>query len=539
MLKNISICVALLLLIAGASSQGEARSAESTSQPNIVFILADDMGYGDMRALNPECVYPTPNLDRMVNQGIAFTQGYSGSSICTPTRYGLLTGRYCWRDNIGLAGNNASRFLYDGQKTVANLLRENGYDTYMIGKWHLGTSFTYKNGEVPPMRKGLVDEQIDWEADFYGGPVDHGFDYWFGISGSLDFAPFVYMENRRVTVIPTEKMAYDGQKHRFGNRKGMADPNLQPEQVLGDFARKTAKVIREHDSEKPFFIYMPLSAPHAPVVPSAEWLGKSGIGKEGDFRMEVDWVVGEVLKAIDEKGITGDTLVMFSADNGTSPACYSKLMAAGHDTSDGRRGFKSTQFEGGHRVPFIAYWPNEIEAGQTTAELVTLEDFYATCADIIGKPLPSEVADSVSFLPMFKGKKANSEDRDVIVSSISNQLIIRRGRWKLICYPEEYAVARFSMNSPAERDAFNAARKAYSRSGPDFDKPYYENVILYDIISDVAETTNVAKQYPETVSTLAKYGLQSIENGRSNRGEVLPSTIKYHQINLLKSLTQF
>ncbi len=489
-------------LLAGLSSLGEERSGKLDGRPNIVYILADDMGVGDVRAINPECPFPTPNLDRMADEGMVFYQAYSGSSICTPTRYGTLTGRYCWRDRIGLAGSYASRMMNEGTRTVANLLKENGYATYCVGKWHLGTSWTYKDGSVMPNKKGGDDTQIDFTKDFYGGPLDHGFDYWFGIAGSLDFPPYVYLENRRATIVPTEMLIGGDKFHRFGKRNGLADPDLQPDQVLGDFTRKTVEIIENASATEPFFIYFPLSAPHSPVAPSPMFKGKS-ICSQADFRMEVDWTVGEVFNALEKKGIADNTLVFFSADNGSDPNTTKYFTKIGHDTAEGRSGNKATCWEGGHRVPTLAYWPQVIKTpGKVEKRNITLEDFVATCADIIGVENLETAVDSVSFYPYLKDEDIERGQRNVIISD-KNHLIARLGHWKMIYINEN--------------DLRKTGGGGYVRI--DDSAPWNERVTLFNLQEDVKEMSNVAIANIERVKLINRYVHDAIIDGRTNAGE--------------------
>ncbi len=482
----------------------------ASEKPNVIFILADDMGHGDVVELNSECKFPTPNLDRLAREGMAFTQAYTGSSICTPTRYGLMTGRYCWRENIGLAGNYASRRLVENQQTVANLFRSQGYKTHCVGKWHLGTSWTYKDGSIQEDFVRIKDDMdIDFTADFHGGPVDHGFDTWFGIAGSLDFAPYVYLKDRCATKVPSERVPADatkGRKHRFGQRSGLADPDLQPNQVLGDFTREAVRVIGQQNADQPFFLYMPLNAPHSPTCPSPDFVGKSGMNEHADIRMEIDWCVGQVLQALEEKGLDENTLIIFSADNGSHSGPSRTLPAFGHDTHDGRRGQKAMLFEGGHRVPFLVRWPGGLkgELNRRDTRNITLEDFVATCAEILGTETPIHAVDSLSFLPQLKNKEPHEGQRQAIFSSLGGTVIVRKDEWKLILKSEAYLVAREKGKHQSLKD--------------DPDAPWFEQVTLYNLKNDVAETTNVARQNPERVGLLLRYLEAAIENGRSTVG---------------------
>ncbi|WP_342804729.1 arylsulfatase [Alteromonas sp. M12] len=493
-----------------------------TSKPNIVYILADDMGYGDIQAIAPQGKIPTKNLDRIAEQGIAFTQAYTGSSICTPTRYGLMTGRYPWREKVGLAANYGSRIMSKGQETVASFLRNQGYKTLMVGKWHLGTSWTMKDGSVMESRTSMShkatltqDQQIDFNVPFYGGPTDHGFDTWFGIAGSLDFAPYVYLINNKASKIPTERLIG---KNRFGHRTGFADPELQPTQVLGEFTKRAVALIEQQNKDEPFFLYMPLNAPHSPVVPSKAFQGLSKLGPNADFRMEIDWTVGQVLDALAKQGLSENTMVIFTADNGSYPGATIELNKVGHDTHDGRRGEKATLFEGGHRVPFLVKWPKGIKGKLNRREHanITLEDFVATTADILGQPTPSYAVDSVSFLAQLQNKQAPAKQREVIISSLHNILIARDNEWKLIykSLPEMAEIRQGNQKN------IKKLREGYFT--PKSTEPWYQHVTLFNLKEDQSERVNVAQQNPDVVVRLHAAVQKSIRDQRSNKGAPKP-----------------
>ncbi|MHC5068183.1 MAG: sulfatase family protein [Planctomycetota bacterium] len=522
-------------------------AAIAAERPNFVYILADDMGHGDIQAINAECKYPTPNLDRLATEGMAFTQAYSGSSICTPTRYGIMTGRYCWRESVGLAGNYAGRYLPEGQTTVATFLREQGYQTIMIGKWHLGTSWTLKDGSVLPMKiKDTAHDQIDFTAPFYGGPVDHGFDYWFGIAGSLDFAPFLYLENNTATKVPTELMRTkdaDGKTltHRFGRREGLADPDLDSNQVMREFTKRTVAAISEHNGEQPFFLYMPLTAPHSPVYPHPDFVGASGIDEHADFRIEVDWCIGQVLDALETSGQADNTVVIFTADNGSASFAHASMMKeSGHDSAGGRSGWKATMYEGGQRVPFLVRWPNGIEGiNRRDNGVITLEDFYATTADILGAALPDEACDSVSFLPQLRGEDQDSGARDVVMSSLGNRYNLRHQDWKLVCIGEAELASHLSKGGK-QKNKGKGKGKGKKDASADHGLPWHQRVALFNLHSDPTESTNVAADHPEVVAKLARFALAGFDNGRTNRGPSRPHSLndsKAHQRELLEELS--
>lgn len=492
------------------------------SKPNIVYILADDMGYGDIQAIAPKGKILSKNLDRIAEEGIAFSQAYAGSSICTPTRYGIMTGRYPWREKVKLAANYGSRIMPEGQETVATFLRGQGYKTLMVGKWHLGTSWTMKDGSVMESRQSMShkatlteDQKIDFKAPFYGGPTDHGFDSWFGISGSLDFAPYLYLVDNKASKVPTEHLKG---KNRFGNRSGFADADLHPTQLMGELTKNAVALIEKQKKDEPFFLYMPLTAPHSPVVPSKAFQGLSKLGPNADFRMEVDWTVGQVMNALDRQGLSKNTLVIFTADNGSYPGATTELKKVGHDTHDGRSGEKATLYEGGHRVPFLVKWPEGIKGKLNRRENVniTLEDFIATTADILGQPTPNYAVDSVSFLPQLQNKAALTEQREVIISSLSNILIARDGEWKLTYE---------SLGEIAERRQGNRKNAKKLKEGyftPKNSEPWYKHIALFNLKEDQRETVNVAQQHPEIVARLHASVRKAINEQRSTKGAPKP-----------------
>jgi len=495
----------------------------AAARPHIVYLLADDMGHGDVQALRSECKFPTPNLDRLAHEGIAFTQAYAGSSICTPTRYGIMTGRYCWRDGVGLASGYTRPNIKPETPTVAEFLREQGYRTHMIGKWHLGGQWTGVDGSPVTERKA-ENGTVDFARGITGGPVDHGFETWFGIIASLDMPPYVYLRDRIPVAMPTRHVPA---KSPFGNREGLADPKLDPSTVLGDITRESVKVIEAHDPKEPLFLYLAFTAPHTPVAPSAEWHGRSKIDNHADFRMEVDDSVGRVLKALEARGMTDNTLVIFTADNGSASFAVEGMRKDGaHDSSDGRRGWKATWFEGGHRVPFIVRWPNGLKGTARFDEgMIALEDFFATVADILGRPLPGEAGDSVSFLPQLQGKPQDKTQRQIIMSSLSNKLVLRHEQWKLICVGEEELVGR-AEDKQATRNKGDTPKTSWT-----------EEVVLYDLKKDVAETRNVAPQNPALVAKIAKLALDTIKDGRTSTGPARPNSCKEPQLDLLMKLS--
>ncbi|MEM9479915.1 MAG: arylsulfatase [Verrucomicrobiota bacterium] len=475
----------------------------AADRPNMIFILSDDQGYGDVSALNPESKIPTPNIDRIAREGMIFEDGHSSSGVCTPTRYSVLTGRYHWRTHLqrGVLGGYSAPLISEGRMTVASMLKKEGYKTACIGKWHLGWDWPLKDG-------GTADDggefgtlydkagQVDYEADITNGPNDVGFDYYFGISASLDMPPYVFVRNRRSTEIPTTEKTY--------MRKGPAGEKFEAVDVLPRITEETVKFIDKNaKSEKPFFIYFPLNAPHTPIVPSKEWDGKSGINQYVDFTMQVDWTVGEVLKALDRNGIAENTLIVFTTDNGCSPqAKFNELKAAGHDHNYIYRGHKADLYEGGHRVPFVLRWPEKVEAGTRTKQMVGQWDFLATAAEIVGATIPKDAAeDSVSFLPVLLGKDEGPIRTSIVSQSIGGQFAVRDGDWKLCLCPGS---GGWSDPRPGHVDLTK-----------------FPPIQLYHLGYDPGEEKNLAPVSPKRVEKMKRVLREIIDQGRSTPGPKL------------------
>ena len=397
-------------------------------KPNIVLILADDMGYGDISAFNDRTSLVTPNLDRLCGQGIRFTDAHSNSSVSTPSRYGILTGRYAFRSDLksGVLGGFSQPLIAEDRSTVATMLSSCGYSTAMIGKWHLGWNWTYLD---------KASGKVDWTGPVSGGPTDRGFDYFYGIAASLDMSPYVYVENDRPTAVP-DRVSGDISKGILMQRSGPQSPDFEHKDCLRNFTDRAAAYIREHaDDAAPFFLYLPLTAPHTPILPSEEFRGKSGISPYCDFVLMVDSMVGKIADAVKDSGISENTIIIFTTDNGCSPVAeIAKMKKSGHSPNHIYRGAKSDIYDGGHRIPLIVSWGgryrDRVEDG-----LVSLTDFYATFAEIAGYELKDDEAeDSYSFKSVLDGTGAPAR-QDVIHHSIDGRFAIRKGDWKLVFWP--------------------------------------------------------------------------------------------------------
>ncbi|MCZ2342722.1 MAG: arylsulfatase [Bacteroidales bacterium] len=473
----------------------------TTKQPNIVVILADDLGYGDVRAFHPNGKIATPHLDKLAAQGMIFTDAHSGSAVCTPTRYGLLTGRYCWRTPLqsGVLWGYSPRLIEPGRATIAELLRAQGYHTTCIGKWHLGMDWPLQSGGIAQTEKDI--RKIDYTKKIANGPTTVGFDSFYGITGSLDMPPFIWIENDHTVGVPTvdKKLV----------RIGFAHKDFEGVDVLPTIRRKAVATITERAQAKdgkPFFLYLPLNAPHAPILPAADWQGKSGLNAYADFVMQTDAVVGDVLHTLDQNHCADNTLVIFTSDNGCSPqAKFAELLAKKHNPNAHFRGHKADIYEGGHRVPFLVRWPGVVKPGTSCAQLACLTDIFRTVAEAAKVPVPDRAGeDSVSLVPLLRHPEGAAVRESVIHHSINGSFAIRTPRWKLIFCP-------------------GSGGWSFPRPGRD-DTSTLPSVQLFDMVADVREKQNVAADHPEIVQQLTQLLEKQIADGRSTPGQPSPNT---------------
>ena len=427
---KISLLLASLCILGGPSFAAD-------SKPNIVYILADDLGYGDVRAYNPQSKIPTPNLDRLASEGIRFTDAHAPDAVCTPTRYGLLTGRYAFRSRLksGVIAPWGEPLIEEGRLTVPALLRQHGYATTCIGKWHLGWNWPTKDGQPPSSKDGIGN--VDFTKTISGGPVTRGFDSYFGVD-LPNFPPYCFIANDRTAGIPS--IASPQTKGGF-NRPGPMVAGWNLTNIMPEITTRAVRCIEEaaKSPAKPFFLYFPLTAPHYPVVPAPEFKGRSQAGDYGDFVAQVDWTVGEVMSALARTGLATNTLVIFTSDNGPEVGeveigAYDRINRYGHRSMAGLRGVKRDAWEGGHRVPFIARWPNRIPATAVSEETICHVDLLATCAAMLGEKLPTDAGeDSYNILPALLGQKLSKPVREAtVLHSANGNLAIRQGDWVLI-----------------------------------------------------------------------------------------------------------
>ncbi|HEY2411747.1 MAG TPA: arylsulfatase, partial [Pirellulaceae bacterium] len=530
-----------LLLIAFATSH--ANAADPT-RPNIVYILADDLGYGDLGCYNRDSKIPTPNLDRLANEGIRFTDAHSPSSVCTPTRYGVLTGRYCWRSRLKaqVLGPWGTTLIEEGRLTAPQLLRNHGYATHCVGKWHLGFDWPTKDGQPAESRQNVLSN-VDFTKPIPNGPITRGFSSYFGVD-LPNFPPYIYIENDHTLGIPSVPNS------PAQNRPGPMLPGWNWVNVLPDCASRAVKVIEdaaikrgaafqpatnptvrrsssdpapsapnpESRTPPPFFLYFPLTSPHYPVVPDPEFRGKSLAGDFGDFVVQTDAVVGQILDALQRTGLAENTLVIFTSDNGPEvieikPGAYDRLKEYGHASMGQLRGCKRDLWEGGHRVPFIARWPGQIPTGATSTETICHVDFLATLAALLGTKLPDDAGeDSYNILPALRNEKPKLGEglpappiRPATVHhAASGKSAIRQGDWVFLDAPTG------DDNGPPNRrlePQWFKDQRGY--------QPHNHPGELYNLSTDLSQRHNLYADHPDKVRDLKALLTQYQQQGRS------------------------
>jgi len=500
-------------VVAFSQGNGSKQPKPVKKLPNIVYILTDDLGYGDVTVNNPEAKTSTPNIDRLAKQGIRFTDAHSTSAVCTPTRYGILTGRYSWR-TVMKSGvlNGYSLPLIDRERTtVASLLKKSGYTTGVVGKWHLGLGWVKKSadGKVASSLKSADENTAIIEAidpatlDFSqpptDGPTKHGFDYSYILPASLDMPPYCYLENDQLTSPLTDQTPgsdpANGTTSAFW-RKGLMAQGFVFDQVTPTFTQKAISFItKQSASEKPFFLYLPFPSPHTPWLPLKQYQGTSKAGEYGDFVNMVDAEVGKVLKALTDLGLDDNTIVFFTSDNGPfwRPNFVEKY---DHKAAYIYRGMKADAFEGGHRIPFIARWPGKIKAGSQCAETINLTNLLATCSGIVGTKLAdNEGEDSFSILPLLLGKEKEYVRPEALIQHSSRGLfVVRQGDWKLILGLGSGGFSKPETIQPKEGEAPGQ---------------------LFNLKDDPSETKNLYLQFPGKVEELSRILKKYQESGRS------------------------
>jgi arylsulfatase A len=468
-------------------------------KPNVILVYVDDMGYGDASCLNPQSKFKTPHLDRLAREGMTFTDGHCSDTVCTPSRYGLLTGRYAWRTTLkrGVMGAEGACLIADGRVTLASLLRGQGYATAMVGKWHLGMDFPGTWGKR------------DWKKPVKDMPLDKGFDYYWGIPASMNYGVLAWFEGRFAKVPPTQYTA------KKPNKIAISDYRIKPPyakvppknptkndlEVASDFVdvecldRFTTQSLKWLDSRalaaragKPFFLYLPYTSPHKPVIPLEEFRGQGKAGAYGEFMIETDYHLGRILKWLDDEKLAENTMVIFTSDNGPETTWRERIQRFGHHSNGIYREGKRSVYEGGHRVPFIIRWPAKVKAGSQWNRPVCQTDLLATFADMTDERLPANAGeDSISFYQVLRGVRENSVAPRVAMvhHGMHGRFALRERDWKLVM-----------------EDARRGKRE------------------LYDLVKDPGETTNVIAQHPEVAARLVAKLTVIVRNGRSSPGPV-------------------
>jgi len=457
--------------------------------PNIVIIYADDMGYGDLAVQNPDSRIKTPNLDRLASEGMRFTNAHSSSGICTPSRYSLLTGTHHWRKFHNIV-NTWDASVFDTELTIPEMLKEKSYVTACIGKWHLGwdwsailkpeASRVEVNGQ-----KTYRPEDFNWEKPIPGGPLDQGFDYYFG-DDVPNFPPYAWFENDRIIKAP-DRMLETTEKTPEGNweaRPGPACKDWDFYAVMPTLTEKAVQWIKKQKKDQPFFLYFAFTSPHAPIVPSKEWLGKSEAGPYGDFVMQSDHSAGEVIRALKEAGLYDNTLVIFSADNGPETYAWERVRKYGHRSMGPLRGLKRDVWDGGHRIPLIIRWPGVTHPGSVTDELISQTDFMATIAAGLDINLPKgAAADSYDQTALLKGTESGA--REAMVHNTFDKYAVQKDNWVYIDAP----------------DGEHSKMPEWFRQQEGYDRNQQPSA-LYNLKDEISQHQNVIDKYPEKAKEL-------------------------------------
>ncbi len=522
------------LLRADSCRAAKARQNRSSTKPNIVFILADDLGIGDVNCYGGDrCQIETPHIDALAAGGLRFTDAHVNASVCGPTRIAIMTGRYPWRFGRpqpgGAWGFIGPRFSTDTY-TMADMFRSAGYRSAYIGKWHLGTVMATKDGQVQN------ENNVDYKRPLKVGPPEYGFDYSYILPGSLDMYPYAFAKNNVWQGEVTAKKGWSA-----FNRVGDAEKDFEDYKVLEAFYRQAESYISRQQPEQPFFMYLALTAPHTPTSPSPKFQGRSSLGVYGDFVMEVDHAVERVITALKKQGAYENTLVLLSSDHGAAsyagnilkatPGQIHLLEEQGHYSSGPHRGYKFTVYEGGLRVPLIAHWPGVIEPGSECGAIVGLCDLMATFAELTGGEIsPQQAPDSISFASLLHDPASVGERQNLIMQSIG-PFVVRDGDWKLCICPGSGATGNYG-NKPGIDEAWRDALARFAKTPNWADITRAPFVQLFNLSNDLHEDQNLASKHPDKVAELIALLQQQIDDGRSTSGPKLPNdrdNISIHQ----------
>lgn len=502
-----------LVLVPITASNGISAAPSETRPPNVLIIFADDMGYGDVGALNRDSRIPTPNLDRLAGQSLSFTDAHSAGSYCVPSRYGLLTGRYMWRTRLGAGGNLANlagTLIEPGRKTIADLLQDSGYFTALVGKWHQGIDWKLRDESARSVIRVHPNYQdfgnIDFASPVLKGPRDYGFDYSFGTAGSAEMNPATFIENNRATVIPTFSSQEARQKNGrwYGRDDNIVAEGYMMDGLVPTLSNKACDFVETATRtrpDQPFFLYYAMTTPHNPIVPHPEFAGTSRAGAYGDFVVELDHHVGRLLGKLVEVGIDKNTLVIFTSDNG--PVNRTKgyrqrwvrgdTGVYGHDSNGPFSGWKAGLQEGGHRVPFFVRWPERIKPGGSCPTTILFNDVMPTLAEMLNVKLNSDTAeDGQSFFKALTGESSPTSFHEAVVHNHSNgTFAIRKGVFKL------------TVNGPKTTSQI-------------LDDAFPVTFALHDLDKDIEETTDVSRNHPTVVKEMHALLKKYVREGRSN-----------------------
>lgn len=472
---------------------GLHAAADPPSRPNIVILYADDMGYGDLGVQNPMSGIPTPHLDRLAAQGTRFTDAHSSSGICTPSRYALLHGRYHWRKFHGIVNAFDQPILDAERTTLPEMLKTKGYKTACIGKWHLGWDWNAikSPGAMPTRRPGKPDrgfavDAFDWSKPIPGGPLSHGFDYYFG-DDVPNFPPYAWFENDRVITEPkvplqTPKATAEGS---WEARPGPSVKDWDFWAVMPKLTDTAVEWIGQQNQDHPFFLYFPFTSPHAPIVPTKEFVGKSNAGGFGDFVAQTDDTVGRILKALEDGHFAQNTIVIFTADNGPEQYAYERIRKFSHRSMGPLRGLKRDIWEGGHRVPFLVRWPGTVPAGSVNDGLLSQIDVYATIAGIVGAEIPADSGEDSYDQSLFLKGRTPSARQTLVHNTIANSYALRHGDWVLIA---------------AKTGGVSKVPEWFNHSNGYGKNPHAGE--LYNLRNDLSQKTNLYAEQPEKVQEL-------------------------------------
>ena len=487
-MKKQLTCILVASLLAFAADAHCTERLATDRPPNVIILYADDMGVADVSYGDRKAKIQTPSIDRLASEGMTFTDGHSSSGICTPSRFAMLTGQHHWRRFHGIVGPFGGTVFEDGEFTIAQMFKEQGYRTGCFGKWHLGWDFdAIRKTDVEPNDPRA--ESYDWTKRFPGGPLDRGFDHYFG-DGTINFPPYCWIEKDRFVTIPTKPVIKSQPLAGAGSfRPGPMAESWNPYDILPTITEKAVEWISKQKADQPFFAYLAFNSPHYPIVPNEPFHGKSKAGYYGDFVVETDAIFGKVLAALDKQGLTENTMVIFTADNGAETHAFQRLQQFGQWSSGKFRGVKRDIYEGGHRVPFVVRWPGQVKAGSISDEVVSQVDLAATFAAMIDYRLgKDEAIDSYNLRPVLSGEDYERPLRTATVQNTSpNKFALRQGDWVLIDAPS--GAAKKESKSYLSHFGLEAYGKGHTG-------------LLFNLKEDPRQSNNLYAKHPDKVNSM-------------------------------------